>query len=198
MVTVVYKWLLMAAFITCVDAVLLRLRLADGSVQRIDIDENERISTLWTRLSNLGISDTAQLTFKGKKIERERSSILTLSDLAPRPGDILQVSISKDKINDRIDDFEDNDSDAWTQASSKTLHNIAPTSSQRVKSRPRLKKMSMNIQDLENRRRSLIKMTRQSPSVCDAVYVSSSIQRILTRVSNTGTAVLLGMYYDKM
>lgn len=157
-------------------------------IQRLDIDDDtETVSSLREKLRETGVISAEDVSFTLK--ERSYSAVSVSSDsenesvpirtLGISPGEML--SIVKPVMVKERRPASDLDSNSGNPLVNKSA--IKKTN----------KKKPSSIADLEQKRKELLKITRQKGSNCRSVSMTSSAGRILHRMADTGGfAVLLG------
>lgn len=160
-------------------AVILRVRLPNGSLQRLEVDEEkDSVSDLRKRLISEGILADDDISFVLKDQTYSAKSVsdsiddekIMIKNLGISSGEILSINrlISSLKVSKPV------------VKSSKTVSKVT-------------KKNPSSIADLEKKRKEMIKIIRQKGSNNRLVSMTSSAGRILNRLAeNGGYAILLG------
>jgi len=159
-------------------SIILRIRLSNGTMQRLEVDENkDSIISLREKLRNLGAISTDDVYFVLKEnkydlLSDTNTNDNTLTSLGLKNGDI--VSITAAPITNNSDSIK------------KGKDGIRSTSVFDKKN-----KKITSIADLEKRRQEMIKVTRQKSSNTRSVAMTSVAGRILNRLASTGGCALL-------
>ena len=163
------------------SAVVLRIRLPNGSMQRFEVDdEKETISGLREKLQSQGLLAAEDTSFMLKETSYSALSTvptdveeITIKNLGLRSGDILSI-VRPVPAKEALDS-----SDAAT------------SSAPRVQIKKVTKKKPTSIADLEKKRKELLKITRQKTSGGRSISMTSSAGRILNKIAGTGGYALL-------
>ena len=180
--------MIFAFLLASTTSVVIRIRLSTGMIQRLDIDDDtETISSLRARLRESGVISAEDVSFTLK--ERSYPAVSVSSDsenenvlikaLGISPGEMLSIVkpvIVKERRPAAV--FDSNSDNPLANKST-----IKKTN----------KKKPSSIADLEQKRKELLKITRQKGSNGRSVSMTSSAGRILHRMADTGGfAVLFG------
>lgn len=161
----------------------LRVKQTNGMISRILIDEvNSTLSDLSRMIKQvINVSDADNVVFTNVNTTFTSlvSNKTTLSQLSIRNGEIISL-FSNDLRN------------------TSTIPRRIISNKSKVPISTHLKKHSMSIADIEKHRGKLIKIKRQKANASTIVRLSSSSQRILTRLTTSGggIALLIGRYTD--
>ncbi len=163
-----------------IDAkIILRLRGASGAITRVEADEAEDVASFQARLLSEGkIPVGSSLALAGNTFGNGSPGEGTLGDMGLSNGEIVTVSEGKDQTP--------------APSSSSPKEKGGGKSSRASKS---ASKQTMSNVDIEERRKSLIKIARQKSTGKRYVAVTSSAGRILKRLANSkhgGVALLVG------
>ena len=163
-----------------IDAkIILRLRGASGAITRVEADEAEDVASFRARLLSEGkIPVGSSLALAGNTYGNGSPGEGTLGDMGLSNGEIVTVSGGEDQtpapsLPSPIERIGGKSNRANKSASKKTMSNV----------------------DIEERRKSLIKIARQKSTGKRYVAVTSSAGRILKRLANSkhgGVALLVG------
>ncbi len=157
--------------------ITLRLRLASGAVSRVEADETENVDSFRARMQSEGkIPVGSSLVIVGKTFQDGSPGEGALGDLGLSNGEIVTVSGGVPQ--------------ASTSSSPLTKEKEIGGKSSKAS-----QKKSMSNIDIEERRKSLIKIARQKSTGKRYVAVTSSAGRILKRLANSkhgGVALLVG------
>ena len=172
-------------------SVVLRIRLSNGIMQRLELDEQvETMVSIKERLRKDGSisTDDTHFTLKGKSysvlavsasLEDENISI---DKLGISSGDIL--TLARPVVVKERQQIVPSDRSSGANSSGKVAQNIVTRKSQ---------KKPTSIADLEKKRKELLKITRQKVTNGSTVRMTSSAGRILQRMANVGGfAMLMG------
>ena len=160
----------------------LRLRLPNGQLTRIEADDDEDIRTFKERLQSEGkIPIGSSMAVKGIIFEDEdQEGGSSLSTLGITNGEIISVR----GVND--------------EKKSKAVNKLDPVSTDspaRGRKQSSTKKSMMSNADIEERRKSLVKIARQKSTGKRYVSVTPTAANILKRLAFSkqgGVAVLIG------
>lgn len=180
------------------SAVVLRIRLPNGSMQRFEIDdESETISGLREKLRGLGMISSEDVSFTLK--DRTYSAIGTssVSEGSESAGELETIGTLSIKSGDILSiirpaaakEAKENSSKEPSLTSEMDANGIPiPV---KVPKKVVQKKKPTSIADLEKTRKELLKVTRQKTSGGRSVSMTSNAGRILNRIAETGGYALL-------
>ena len=167
----------------------LRVRLSDGAIQRIDMnDENDTVDDLITKLRSSGLIKSSDVSCSIKdcnypleilKTADASATKVTMQNIGLRAGDVITIIASS------IPSFNTHLMNELRQkGSSKSVDSSKKSEVGKTKSK--------SIADLEKWRSNLVKITRQkSSTTVKSVSSTSSAGRILKRLANGGGRGLL-------
>ena len=164
---------------------ILRLRLQNGSIQRVEVDdENESIADFRNRLVQSGkITGSSEITFKSGGADA--SDHVSLSSLCLANGEIVNVTGGTPPSKDKAPSKPAN-------SNSNSNSKSRPVPGRRTSSTASSAK-SMSNADIDKRRQELTKIARQKTKGNRYVACTKSAGRVLDRLaSGGGCAVLMG------
>ena len=144
------------------SAVIFRVRLPSGAIERVEVDEASSLTDLKSKFDNLGYTNqNSTLVFRSKPLNTEAGHI---KELSVTPGEFITVVEPSNIKTEKIPG------------------NIHPSASvQLKKSTSSQKGAKSSVADIGRWRSTLTKISRQSPETNSSVRVSDKTFRILNR-----------------
>jgi hypothetical protein len=162
-------------WVECSAKVVVRVRLVTGTLQRIEVDEDESVENMFARVRQMGgMSEIGQLCFRSRMLTEDSDE--SVASLSPKNGEIFDV------FEPKLDTCSESNK-AQTGPEERGMKRAAPSGR---------KKKTITMEDLGKERQGMTKITRQMGLEGDEVLFSASTGRILQRVRTGGVALLIG------
>lgn len=175
-----FMWVVVTLVALGHGALIIRVRLPSGQLQRVSIEDEEKetIGSLRACMQSQGVALPANSTLTIKDVrydcfDAEGKNATRLGALGLSPGEIVHV----------LDTAPKRAADPAAAVSTTASGAAAPA--------PK-KKSASSIAEIQRLKKLLVKLARQKPTGHRVVAVAPSVGRILHRVAAGGVALLLG------